>query len=160
CLPPKKVPLVVAATVLTAAVKPSPAPTQVASAAPAASPSIAASPSPTTTETPAASPSATVAIGAPSGGNATPPVSNANDADLTRDLKKRGLFSYLWFALGAGLLALLTPCVFPMIPITVSVFSKREHDSHTLAIRDAVIFCLGIILTYTVLGMALAFIAG
>jgi thiol:disulfide interchange protein DsbD len=42
----------------------------------------------------------------------------------------------------------------------VSVFTKREHDSHGKAIRDAVIFCLGIILTYTVLGLALALVAG
>jgi thiol:disulfide interchange protein len=152
CLPPRKVPLTLDATILAAALTPSPAPTQVASASPA--------PSVTPEATPTPSPSATAAALAPVAGTTTPPAASAQSADLTNDLKNRGLLGYLWFALGAGLLALLTPCVFPMIPITVSVFTKREHDSHGKAIRDAVIFCLGIILTYTVLGLALALIAG
>ena len=164
CLPPKKVPLVLDATLIAAATT-APSPAQIASASPSpkASPVAASSPSPAATATPEASPS--VAAVAPAPVNPAPPAATAattaaNDADLTRDLKRRGFLGYLWFALGAGLLALLTPCVFPMIPITVSVFTKREHDSHALAMRDAVIFCLGIILTYTVLGLALALIAG
>jgi thiol:disulfide interchange protein len=155
CLQPKKMPLALDATILAAALTPVPTATQPANASASPSPAATASPSPTTT--PAPSPSATAAVMAPASSNLTPPT---NDPDLTRDLKNRGLLGYLWFAIGAGLLALLTPCVFPMIPITVSVFTKREHDSHGKAIRDAVIFCLGIILTYTVLGLALALIAG
>ncbi len=152
CLPPRKVPLVLDATILAAALTPSPSPTQIVKASP--SPSVA--PSPSASAEP--SPSATAAAVAPVTTNPPPPTTTP--ADLTSDLKNRGLLGYLWFALGAGLLALLTPCVFPMIPITVSVFTKREHASHGKAMRDALIFCLGIILTYTVLGLALALIAG
>lgn len=154
CLQPKKVPLVLEAMILAAVLTPSPAPTQIASASP--SPSAAASPSPAASAEP--SPSATATTVAPVSSNPQPPP--AQTADLTNDLKRRGLLGYLWFALGAGLLALLTPCVFPMIPITVSVFTKREHESHGKAMRDAVIFCLGIILTYTLLGLGLALVAG
>ncbi len=151
CLPPKKMPLTLDATILAAALTPSPSPsaTQIA----AASPSVAAM------ATPTASPSATIApavVTAPN--NSTP--SAATNGDLTTDLKSRGLFGYIWFALGAGLLALLTPCVFPMIPITVSVFTKKEGGTQASALRDALIFCLGIIFTYTILGLALATFAG
>jgi thiol:disulfide interchange protein DsbD len=59
-----------------------------------------------------------------------------------------GLFAFLLAAAGAGLVSLLTPCVFPMIPITVSFFTKRKHISHARAIRDALIFSGGIIFTY------------
>ncbi|MBI1761510.1 MAG: thioredoxin family protein [Acidobacteria bacterium] len=165
CLPPKKVPLVLDATIVAAALTPAPAPAQIASASPTPklTPSVTPSASPAATAEP--SPSASAASVAPVTSNQLPPTAPSAQTpnltpDLTNDLKKRGLLGYLWFALGAGLLALLTPCVFPMIPITVSVFTKREHDSHAKAMRDAVIFCLGIILTYTVLGLALALIAG
>lgn len=151
CLPPKKLPLTLDATVMAAALTPSPSPTQTASASP--SPSVSPSPEATATPAPSVAPATNSA-----NGNTPPPA--VESPDLTKDLKNRGLLGYLWFALGAGLLALLTPCVFPMIPITVSVFTKREHASHGKAMRDALIFCLGIILTYTVLGLALALIAG
>jgi thiol:disulfide interchange protein len=154
CLSPRKVPLTIDATILAAGLLPSPSPTQMAGASPAP----AVSPSPEATAAP--SPSATAGALAPVSGTTTPPTATVQSPDLTNDLRNRGLLGYLWFALGAGLLALLTPCVFPMIPITVSVFTKREHASHGKAMRDALIFCLGIILTYTVLGLALALIAG
>jgi thiol:disulfide interchange protein len=66
----------------------------------------------------------------------------------------------VWFAIIQGLLALLTPCVFPMIPITVSFFTKREKTTSAQAVGQATFFSVGIILTYTLLGLALALIAG
>jgi len=59
-----------------------------------------------------------------------------------------------------GALSLLTPCVFPMVPITVSYFTKHEANSHGRAIRDAIIFTLGIVLTFTGVGIALALLFG
>ncbi|NOT59991.1 MAG: DUF255 domain-containing protein [Acidobacteria bacterium] len=157
CLPPKKVPLVLESMILMAA-NGSDGSNESGGVKVEATPNVAASPSPiaTVSVTPDALVSATIA---PISSVVTPP-SNTPPAvsdDLTTNLKSRGLFGYIWFALGAGLLALLTPCVFPMIPITVSVFTKKDGGN---AIRDAVIFCLGIIFTYTVLGLALALIAG
>lgn len=63
-----------------------------------------------------------------------------------------GLMSYFLMAIGAGLLALLTPCVFPMIPITVSFFIKRQHKPRIEAIADAILFSSGIVLSYTAVG--------
>jgi thiol:disulfide interchange protein DsbD len=60
----------------------------------------------------------------------------------------------------AGAAALLTPCVFPMIPITVSFFTKRAENSKAKGLRDSVIYALGIIITFTGIGFALAAILG
>lgn len=67
--------------------------------------------------------------------------------------------AYILFAMAGGGLALLTPCVFPMIPITVSYFTKREV-SRRQALYDAALYSLGIILTFTVLGFALTLMFG
>lgn len=76
--------------------------------------------------------------------------------------KKEGVLSFIWFAMSAGALALLTPCVFPMVPITVSFFTKRaeKEKAKGKAFRDSSIYALGIILTFTALGFLLAIIFG
>lgn len=74
--------------------------------------------------------------------------------------KSEGMFAFLWFAMGAGALALLTPCVFPMIPITVSFFTKRAEKAGSKTVRDAFVYAIGIILTFTGLGVLLAVIFG
>ncbi|MBP3737650.1 MAG: thioredoxin family protein [Muribaculaceae bacterium] len=58
-----------------------------------------------------------------------------------------------------GLLALLTPCVWPIIPMTVSFFLKKS-GSRAQSIRDAVIYGLSIIVIYVVLGLAVSAIFG
>ncbi len=58
-----------------------------------------------------------------------------------------------------GLLALLTPCVFPMIPLTVSFF-LRNADNRARAIRDALFYGFTIIFSYVVLGLAISMIFG
>ncbi len=65
------------------------------------------------------------------------------------------------FVLGllGGLLALLTPCVFPMIPLTVSFF-LRNADNRTRALRDALFYGFTIIFSYVVLGLAISVIFG
>ena len=63
------------------------------------------------------------------------------------------------FGFLGGLLALLTPCVWPMIPMTVSFFLKRGK-SRRRAIGDSVIYALSIILIYLVMGIALTLIFG
>lgn len=74
--------------------------------------------------------------------------------------KKKGLLGYILLAMGFGFIALGTPCVFPMIPITISFFTKREQNSRGQAVRDASIYGLGIILTFTALGAIVAAIYG
>ena len=74
--------------------------------------------------------------------------------------RKEGVFAFLWFAIGAGALALLTPCVFPMIPITVSFFTKRAEKTGSKSIKDAFVYAIGIMFTFTGLGILLATIFG
>ncbi|MBS1701275.1 MAG: thioredoxin family protein [Armatimonadetes bacterium] len=74
------------------------------------------------------------------------------------DAEKGGLLVYLWVAILAGFTALLTPCVFPMIPITVSFFSKQKKEGS--GIKPALLYCAGIIGTFTVLGMAVSILFG
>ena len=59
-----------------------------------------------------------------------------------------------------GALSLLTPCVFPMIPITVSYFTRTGETSHRAPARNALIYAAGIMATFTVLGMAIALLVG
>src|ERR1700694_5549738 len=66
---------------------------------------------------------------------------------------------FLWLAATTGLLSLLTPCVFPMVPVTIAYFSSPE-DRGSSGIRRALLFGLGIVGTFTVLGLALAAVFG
>lgn len=71
--------------------------------------------------------------------------------------------SLLWiFAMGmaGGLIALLTPCVWPIIPMTVSFFLKRNKDNRGKGIRDAVTYGISIIVIYVTLGMLVTFFLG
>jgi thiol:disulfide interchange protein DsbD len=76
----------------------------------------------------------------------------------------RGLLPFLLTAFGFGLAALFTPCVFPMIPITVSFFLNQRSSSSNQARGggwlQALIFCLGIIVLFTGLGFLVTAIAG
>ena len=74
--------------------------------------------------------------------------------------KEEGLWAYIGLAMSVGALALLTPCVFPMIPITVSFFTKREQATRWHSVRDALIYSFGIIFTFTGLGILLALTFG
>jgi len=68
--------------------------------------------------------------------------------------------SFLWLAVVMGGLSLLTPCVFPMIPMTVSYFVNHSGTSRRSAVNAALLYGLGIILTFTALGLLLAIIFG
>ena len=71
-----------------------------------------------------------------------------------------GAWAYIWFAMTMGALALLTPCVFPMIPITVSYFTKRDAQTRGRAVFEAGVYSLGIVATFTLIGFALTFLFG
>jgi thiol:disulfide interchange protein DsbD len=70
------------------------------------------------------------------------------------------LLSFLLLAMVSGGLALLTPCVFPMVPITVSYFTGHAAGHQGRALRNASIYAVGIILTFTAFGMLLALLVG
>ncbi len=70
------------------------------------------------------------------------------------------LFSIFGQGFAGGLLALLTPCVFPMIPLTVSFFTKKGNNQRTKSITSAVLFGLSIIGIYVGLGFLISLIFG
>ncbi len=96
---------------------------------------------------------------APAEGGDEGPSGYGDERDVER-AKEEGLWSYILLAMSVGALALLTPCVFPMIPITVSFFTKREAATRWQSVRDAMIYSFGIIFTFTGLGILLALIFG
>lgn len=73
--------------------------------------------------------------------------------------EQKGLLSIFIIAFFSGFAALLTPCVFPMIPMTVSFFTKQSK-SKAKGIRNAVIYGLSIIIIYVVLGLIVTKIFG
>lgn len=78
----------------------------------------------------------------------------------TGDTSDQSLFWIFLGGFGGGLIALLTPCVWPMIPMTVSFFLKRNKKSRGKAIKDAVTYGIGIILIYVTLGLLITGIFG
>ena len=71
-----------------------------------------------------------------------------------------GLGQFLLIAFGAGLAAIFTPCVFPMIPFTVSYFLKRQNTVQREGLIQAGVFCIGIVVLFTSLGLLTKAIAG
>jgi thiol:disulfide interchange protein DsbD len=87
---------------------------------------------------------------------ATTPVAQSSDNSLAAFVAKRGwVFTFLAVFLG-GLALNLTPCVFPMIAITVSYFGGSGEKRLT----HAVVYFLGIVLTYSSLGLVAALTGG
>src|SRR4051812_49601487 len=66
---------------------------------------------------------------------------------------------FLWLAASTGILSLLTPCVFPMIPVTVAYFSSDNHRGRS-GFTAVLLFGVGIVGTFTVLGLVLAAVFG
>lgn len=76
------------------------------------------------------------------------------------DTSDQSLFWIFLGGFGGGLVALLTPCVWPMIPMTVSFFLKRNKKNKGKAIKDAMTYGLGIIIIYVALGLLITAIFG
>jgi thiol:disulfide interchange protein DsbD len=74
---------------------------------------------------------------------------------LTAPEDDQTLWQFFWVAMGAGLLALLTPCVYPLIPMTVSFFTKQQGGK-----KLAFLYGFFIVLIYVFFGTILAFFAG
>ena len=77
---------------------------------------------------------------------------------ISNAASNEGIFSFIWIAILAGYAALLTPCVFPMIPLTVSYFAKQDESKR--GVGSAVVFGLAIVATFTLIGVVLATFVG
>lgn len=110
-----------------------------------------------TADTTAVAPAVSEPVNSAMSGNAlwTPVIDKLN-VEVVED-------SSIWLVFilgfGGGLIALLTPCVWPIIPMTVSFFLKRSKQ-RSQAIREAIIYGVSIVLIYLVLGLAVTLIFG
>jgi thiol:disulfide interchange protein len=168
CLPPKTVTMEVAIEVAGQPVEASALPTATASAAAATTPpgvggaagSAPALPPGSGGAAPAAVAAPPAAVPAP-GPAATEPSASSVWAGQVAPVQRQGsIWSFIWLAMTVGALSLLTPCVFPMVPITVSYFTNHAAGSRRVAVGQATTYMLGIILTFTALGMAMALVVG
>lgn len=101
-----------------------------------------------------AAPVAALAI--PSGYAEPKPPQQAIDSSA----QDQGWLAFLLVAFGFGLATIFTPCVFPMIPITMSYFLNRQSGGRRDAITQATVFCLGIIVLFSGLGLLTSAILG
>jgi thiol:disulfide interchange protein DsbD len=80
-------------------------------------------------------------------------------ASTPKEEPKRGLWTIFFLAFLGGFAALLTPCVFPMIPMTVSFFTKQSKTP-AQGKRNAIIYGISIIAIYVILGLLVTGIFG
>lgn len=76
-----------------------------------------------------------------------------SNGSMSSDVASRGLLMIFLLGFLGGLAALVTPCVWPIIPMTVSFFLKRNKDNRGKGIRDAVTYGLSIVVIYVGLGL-------
>ena len=79
-----------------------------------------------------------------------------NNSHAFAEAAQRGLTGALLFAVGAGLLTAFTPCVYPMIPITISIFGARRASSRGRSLMLATLYVAGIAVMFGGLGTAFA----
>lgn len=70
------------------------------------------------------------------------------------------LLGFMLLAFVTGLAALITPCVFPMIPMTVTFFMKDNENGKSNGVKKGLVFGVSIVLIYTLLGTLFAFLLG
>lgn len=83
----------------------------------------------------------------------------SKSASTSEDDTQHGLLWLFFMALGGGLAAVITPCVYSMIPITVSFFTKRSK-TRAEGIKNATWYSLSIILIFTILGVLISVLFG
>ncbi|MBR1755590.1 MAG: thioredoxin family protein [Bacteroidaceae bacterium] len=90
----------------------------------------------------------------------TPVIDELKALDAASDTQSRSLWGIFLLGIVGWLIALLTPCVWPIIPMTVSFFLKRAKDDKRKGIRDAVLYGLSIVVIYVGLGLLVTLIWG
>lgn len=92
-------------------------------------------------------------------GKTTGPILDKNILEGEPTLDEDSFFGYLLFAFLLGLTSIITPCVFPMLPMTVTFF-LRDNQTKKQGVRKAIIFGISIITIYTLAGTLFAVVLG
>lgn len=87
------------------------------------------------------------------------PFKNPFAEDVPKESSWQALIAFFLISFGAGFAALLTPCVFPMIPMTVTYFTK-ESTTRAKGIMKAAVYGISIIVIYTLIGTVFSLIFG
>ena len=90
----------------------------------------------------------------------TPVISELEEYGLKGSISGKSLWWVLIAGFIGGFIALLTPCVWPLIPMTVSFFLKRNKANRKKAISDAILYGVSIIVIYVLLGLTITGIFG
>ena len=90
----------------------------------------------------------------------TPVIDELREYGMKGSVTGKSLWWILIAGFAGGIIALLTPCVWPLIPMTVSFFLKRNKANRKKAISDAVLYGVSIIVIYVLLGLAITGIFG
>lgn len=89
-----------------------------------------------------------------------PVTKELNELNGDAGMHKRSLWYIFLMGLLGGLIALFTPCVWPIIPMTVSFFLKRAKDDKKKGVKDAITYGASIVVIYLALGLAITAIFG
>ena len=84
------------------------------------------------------------------------PSAGDDEGTLARALSGGQVWLAFLLVFAGGILTSLTPCVYPLIPITVSVFGANESAGFLKSFLLSVVYVLGIVVTYSILGVAVA----
>ena len=84
------------------------------------------------------------------------PSAGDDEGTLARALSGGQVWLAFLLVFAGGILTSLTPCVYPLIPITVSVFGANESAGFLISFLLSVVYVLGIVVTYSILGVAVA----
>ncbi len=90
----------------------------------------------------------------------TPVITELQQFGENSDMEQKGLLGIFLLGLLGGIVALFTPCVWPIIPMTVSFFLKRSKDDKKKGIRDAITYGLSIVVIYVALGLFVTLVFG
>ena len=86
-------------------------------------------------------------------------VATGGKADGKNGLENKSLLALFLLSFGSGIAAIFTPCIFSMIPVTVSFFTKRSKTKQE-GIRNAILYSLSIIVIFTLLGVLISAVFG
>jgi thiol:disulfide interchange protein DsbD len=90
----------------------------------------------------------------------TQTISTSQDNEIAGYIAEKGLFLTLILIFIGGLALNLTPCVYPLIPITISFFGAQVSNNKAQKIIMALVYVLGMSITYSVLGLVAALTGG